>query len=502
MFNFLKRKEPEKEVRIVKEEPKPLRKGKIYISSDRGIFPFETLQKYKIEKSSKQLKALKAWQDEYGLIPRPYDPSAFLRLYSRQPILKSCIDVIAGDVSSTGYRLILRDEKKAESEEGKKALESERQVLENFLRHPNERDESLKSIIHNCIVDLNLIGDMAIEIVRNVGGKVAEIYHMATTNFYVHRDMEKFAQKRYDLKREIHWFVPFGSKDVIGLESGEEGDFDLDHRAGEAIFKKLYSPESATYGLPPLLSAVGSILTLISCEEYNRSLFENMGIPQYAVMLEGDFTESDVKRMADHLSLECRGASSAHRTVVFEVPAQGKITFEKLNVEAREGSFRLYIGTLRQDVLAVYHCPPYKTGIYEAGRLGGNLGQAGLRNYIDSTIEPLETMVENIFNDQILPGILGREVSFRFELENVDTGDVAERVEMYVKLFGCGALTPNQLIEKLGLGASYPEGDRYFVQSAYTEIGAVDYEKSDREFFKGIKEITDLRKDIKKIRES
>jgi hypothetical protein len=73
---------------------------------------------------------------------------------------------------------------------------------------------------------------------------------------------------------------------------------------------------------------------------------------------------------------------------------------------------------------------------------------------------------------------------------------------MYVKLFGCGAFTPNQLIERLGLGAAYPEGDRYFVSSTYVEIGAADYEKADREFFKGIKEITDLRKDIKKIREN
>ncbi|GAJ00669.1 unnamed protein product, partial [marine sediment metagenome] len=82
------------------------------------------------------------------------------------------------------------------------------------------------------------------------------------------------------------------------------------------------------------------------------------------------------------------------------------------------------------------------------------------------------------------------------------TGDLSQRVDMYVKLFGCGAFTPNQLIERLGLGAAYPEGDRYFVLSSYVEIGAAALEKEDKEFFKGIKEITDLSKEIKKIRES
>ncbi|GAJ18774.1 unnamed protein product, partial [marine sediment metagenome] len=102
--------------------------------------------------------------------------------------------------------------------------------------------------------------------------------------------------------------------------------------------------------------------------------------------------------------------------------------------------------------MGTMHVPPYKVGIFEAGKLGGNLGEAALRNYITSTVEPLETLVEDIFNNKILPAVLGKETSFRFELENVDTGDLAEKVDMYVKLFGCGAFTPNQLIEKLSLG--------------------------------------------------
>jgi len=40
------------------------------------------------------------------------------------------------------------------------------------------------------------------------------------------------------------------------------------------------------------------------------------------------------------------------------------------------------------------------------------------------------------------------------------------------------------------------------VSSNYVEIGAAEYEKADKEFFKGVKKLTDLRKEIKKIREN
>jgi len=211
------------------------------------------------------------------------------------------------------------------------------------------------------------------------------------------------------------------------------------------------------------------VVTLITIEEFNSSWFFNRGIPSFLVTLEGTYDEGASKKISNFLSTECKGPQNEGKTLVLELPDGGKATFEPVGGEkAKEASYRLYISNLRQDVCGTMHCPGYKVGIFETGKLGGNLGEAALRNYITSTIEPQE----------------------------------AEKVDMYVKLFGCGAFTPNQLIERLGLGAAYPEGDRYFVSSTYVEIGAADYEKADREFFKGIKEITDLRKDIKKIREN
>ncbi|MBA7603816.1 hypothetical protein ES703_10934 [subsurface metagenome] len=499
---FGRKKEPGK---IIKEEKDPIEKrvGKVFVGSTAGkLFPFAPWRekKEKFEKSSKQLAEERKWQDVEGLVSRPYDPSSLTRLISRQPTLASCISVIAQDVSSTGYNLIAKSKEEVEDKEGKKALEDERRFLNGFLQEPNP-DDSLKEVISNFIEDYNGFGYAAFECVRNGKGDLVEIYPVKASSLWVHRSREKYCQRvQWDKKA---WFKKFGLEKDFSVKTGKAGKGFTDaEKANELIFKKRYG-SSGFYGDPPWLSAIGAVTTLVTIEEFNSSWFFNRGIPSYLVTLEGTYDEGVSKIISKFLSTECKGPQNEGKTLVLELPEGGKATFEPVGGEkAKEASYRLYISNLRQDVCGTMHCPGYKVGIFETGKLGGNLGEAALRNYITSTIEPQESLIESIFNNKILPAVLGKEPSFRFELENVDTGDLAEKVDMYVKLFGCGAFTPNQLIERLGLGAVYPEGDRYFVSSNYVEIGAAEYEKADKEFFKGVKKLTDLRKEIKKIREN
>jgi len=499
VLNFFRRRESEK---IVKEEKEPIEKkvGKVFVGTTAGeLFPFAPWKEKKkdFKKSSKQLVEERKWAEVEGLVARPYDPSSLIRLVSRQPTLASCISVIAQDVSSTGYNLIAKSKEEVEDKEGKKALEEERRSLNDFLQHPNP-DDSLKEVISNFIEDYNTYGYAGLECVRNGKGDLAEIYSVRASTLWVHRSKEKYCQRvEWDKKA---WFKRFGVEKDFSVKDGKEGkDFTDEERANELIFKKRYG-SSGFYGDPPWLSCIGAVVTLVTIEEFNSSWFFNRGIPSYLVTLEGTYDEGVSKKVSDFLSTECKGPDNAGKTMVLELPDGGKATFEPVGGErAKEASYRLYISNLRQDVMGTMHVPPYKVGIFEAGKLGGNLGEAALRNYIDSTVEPQESLVEDVFNNKILPAVLGnKEPSFRFELENVDRGDLVQRVDVYEKLFGCGGLTPNQLIEKLGLGETFPGGDEHYVSSSYISIGETQFEKEDREFFKGIKELEDLRKDIKK----
>ena len=51
------------------------------------------------------------------------------------------------------------------------------------------------------------------------------------------------------------------------------------------------------------------------------------------------------------------------------------------------------------------------------------------------------------------------------------TRDIDAEVDRYVKLVGIAVLTPNQVINLLGMGEEYPDGDKHYILSTLTEVG-------------------------------
>ncbi|MBA7585525.1 hypothetical protein ES708_27509 [subsurface metagenome] len=84
--------------------------------------------------------------------------------------------------------------------------------------------------------------------------------------------------------------MPFGSKKIknVNAKTGEEGSYDLKHRANEMIYIKESNLESDYYGVPGWMSSTGSILTWISSQEYNLSYFQSCGIPDYVIILSSE----------------------------------------------------------------------------------------------------------------------------------------------------------------------------------------------------------------------
>ncbi|MBA7588781.1 hypothetical protein ES708_30849 [subsurface metagenome] len=261
-----------------------INKGSVYISTDRGlIFPFRQLEKFKIEKSSKQIKETKAFLSKNQLVTRPYSPYNFIKLISRMPLLSAGIKIVAEDVSSDGWSLIKKGEKDAPEE---------KKILEDFLNKPNsDPTVSLKDIIKFLVISRLSLGDSALEVVRTVGGRICEIHTLNPKNIYLTKKDEngerKYCQKLFT---DQAWFVPFKSKKLknINAKTGEEGSYDLKNRANEIIYSRESNLESDYYGVPGWMSSTGSILTWISSQEYNLSFFENSGIPDYVIILSSE----------------------------------------------------------------------------------------------------------------------------------------------------------------------------------------------------------------------
>lgn len=447
---------------------KKIQKGKIFVHTSRGVFPYEILRKAEVESTSKQIRGIQDWMAENKLIPPPYPTKALLTLYESNPIFWRCVNQLASDVAGLGWNLQLREDTKESAVELKR--------LKEFLARPNPED-SFRSILKQLLIDWGIIGWFGIEVARNNKGDIGEIYHVPAHTLKVHKLKKKYAQVRNNKKV---WFKRFGeAKDISAKDGKQRAGLGKD-KANEMIFYKNYYPKSDFYGAPNIISAVGAVVGLIGLRDYNLAFFENYGIPAGLIVLEGEWETGSDKKVRDFLNKELKGSDNAHRTMVVTQPDKCKFNYQKLGVEVKEASFRLYEQQRRDDILIAYSMPPERIGIRIVGKLGGNVAKEATQTYVQGVVEPLQLDLEDIINKKLLHS----EV-YELKFKNIDLRDHDALVTRLVSEVGSGMKMPNEARNELGL-KPYPEGDKFYVASTLVPAGEPEPEgklsKEEKEF--------------------
>jgi len=458
--------------------------GSIYIYTSKGLFPFSVLKQAERKKKkaeSKQLKAEEAWLSQNDLVPFPFEASKLLELKDNCAYFDASVKQIANDVIGQGWKLELR--------EGKKESKKEKDKILAFIEESGgDRDETFSETLSRAIIDWGFIGWWAWEISRAKEGKekgeVNGMWHVPAQTLYVHKSKEKYCQKRG--QREV-WFKRFGSEKEINSIDGKEiseeqlkqlkgtSDQKFDP-ANEIIFYKNYYPQSEYYGAPNVLSSIGAVMGLIGVRDYNLSFFENYGIPAALIILKGRWSKDTAKQISDFIDVELKGSEQAHKTFCIHPPKDGEFEYVKLGIEVKEGSFKLYQKSLRDEILLDYKMPPYRIGVAEVGSLGGSTATESTKIYAQGVVAPLEEVVERIITKKIFQEGLKAE-SYIFDLNEIDLRDLdaeAKRDQLY---FGMGALTSNQILARQGK-KPYLEGNQYHISSTLIPVGEEPMEKT------------------------
>jgi PBSX family phage portal protein len=311
-------------------------------------------------------------------------------------------------------------------------------------------------------MDYEAIGNLGLEVVRKDKIPVA-LYHIpfhtmrvcTDNNTYVQiRGTKKIRFRRFNTEEKIYkaWVETIGEvKDIP--DSGHE-----------IIHILNYHPCSSFYGVPDIISALGSLLGQIEARDYNLRFFENNAVPDYAIVIEGgEFTPESKKTIKAYFENELKG--STHRTLVLPVDEGVKVTFEKLTVEVRDSSFRLYRADNRDEIIRAHGIPPRRVGIAEAGGLGGT-GEAKWQaeNYKTSIVRPSQEILEYRINDFLIQGGFGIS-DWILQFSQIDLTDELEDArinEIYVK---AGVKSVNQVRGELGYDP-IPGGEEPWVQTA------------------------------------
>jgi hypothetical protein len=474
-----KDRDVKKNVREAIEEYDGWAEGSVHVVTSKGVFPFsvlkaETQKKQKVE--SKQIKLMDKWIGENGLVPYPFAAGNLLRLKDNCGYFDASVKQIAKDVVGQGFKIELID--------GKKENEKEKDKILNFIENSGgDRDETFLETLERGIIDWGFIGWWGWEVSRDDKKEVNGMWHVPAQTFFIHKDREKFAQKRDD---RTMWFKKYGVEGDISAETGEditveqaaaakEDETKIIEKAHELIYYINYYTDSDYYGAPNILSSVGAVLGFIGARDFNLAFFENYGIPAALIILKGRWDKETAKKISDFIDVELKGADQSHKTMCIHPHKDSEFEYIQLGVDVKEGSFKIYQKMVRDEILMEYKMPPYKLNIAEVGSLGGTTAPELNKNYAQSVIVPLEKVVERIITKDIFQKGLNVH-SYRFDLNEIDTRDLDAIVERDVKLFGIGARTSNQILNRLGI-KPYPEGDRYYVSTTFVEVGEDTIEK-------------------------
>ena len=317
-----------------------------------------------------------------------------------------------------------------------------RQEVVEFFEHLFD-GRGFNEGLENIWTDYEALGNAYVEIIQDKRGEIpAQIDHVPSTEMWIRLDFLGFVQMKNGLFSHFRrWGV-----DPKKFSALQESDplSDKNYEAGKITWMwhfTQYFPWSLYYGIPSIMPAWNRMALTVLETEYNLAFFGNNAIPDYAVILEGDWEDDAETKIRDYFKRNLKG--QAHKTLCMKTPEGAKITFEKLTGDnAKEGSFRLLRVDCRDEVLHAHGVPGQKIGISQPGRLGNGSNEQNTE-YKNSIVVPGRKKLGALLNRLLKAAFENTKLVFEFE--PYDTDDVAQNATVDQAYLTTQVLTPAQV---------------------------------------------------------
>jgi PBSX family phage portal protein len=435
--------------------------------TDRGVIVTEeVLKQYQVDSKTKQLEDVD-WKTSDVMAP-PYDLMKLMDWMNINIVHSSCVRTKVQDTVGIGYYLEQTDDKQnLDTPEGN----TEYKALTDFFNHVNSKNEDILHVLKKVMLDYEGCGNGYLEVSRDAKNVINGLYHVNATTLRWSKEKDRLLQK---VGNNSVWFKVYGEERILNRFTGkweEQGLPDIDKIANEIIPVRQYSWLSSCYGVPEWLPALFSMYADKMEREYNIDFFVNFGVPAYALIVEGQGLSPEVTEEVEKFFATTLKGSN-HKMLTLSTPVGTTIKFERLSVEQKEASFRVYKKDNRDDVLTAHHVPPYRAAMVEQGSLGGNVAKETDSIYLDSVINPRQRDFTWVLNELIIRR--GFEIQdWQFVFEDINVSNSSEEATINNSYIEHGVLSPNEVRQSLGR-EPYEGGDVYYVSSGLVPVGGDD----------------------------
>jgi len=409
--------------------------------------------------ASKEINPGKVFHNGYGMfdvITPPWNLYELANYYDTSFANHAAIDAKVANTVGLGYdfhiseRTMLRMENVMDDDQKLRArnrIERAKIELRDWLESLNS-DDSFTHIMQKITTDLEATGNGYLEVGRTTAGEIGYIGHIPSTTMRVRRLRDGFVQI---IGQKVVYFRNFGAKNVNPVTG--------DPRPNEIIHFKAYSPLNTFYGVPDIMSAIGSLHGDQLASQYNIDYFANKATPRYIVTLKGAKLSPDAEdKLFRFLQTNLKGQS--HRTLYIPLPGdndQTKVEFKMEPIEngVQEASFKEYRKQNRDDILIAHQVPLSKIGGGDSSAIAAALAQD--RTFKEQVSRPAQRNIEKMVNKIVREKTDILEFKFN-ELTLTDEITQSQILERYVKT---QIMVPNEAREALGL-PQRPDGDEPF----------------------------------------
>jgi PBSX family phage portal protein len=446
---------------------------------------------------------------EGGLVAPPYDLNALSQMLETNALHARAVRQKGADILGRG--IVLRG-RELEGDAQSSAEEEDRfGTFVESIEDDDRGDGSFKERLEWAHQDYESVGWAVVEISRNNAGLIDGLWHVPGHTVRAHKDGRRFAQTKAG---KLVWFKRFGLDGDVDRKLGGWSDrpiADPDVRGNELVVIRNYTPRSSYYGLPDHVPALAALAGWRAQAEFNVRFFDNHAVPSYAVIIEGATLTPELEELITSHFKELKG--QPHKTLVLPVPgahgddaSKPSVRFERLSVDVKDASFRMYKQDNALEICIAHGMPPYRIGWPIVGSLGGATAEEMTQIYNDAVVQPRQETWEQRLNRAIL-GKHGLDISTwllkaaELDMRN-EMRDIARAKDLYL----LGVANPNDNARYFGFDQREdPGGNQYipvplapgaFASAApATGIPVLD-EQIAKRWVEEVVELTDLRRRI------
>lgn len=329
---------------------------------------------------------------EHALLEPPYSFTRLYTIYEESDVLQSCVEAMQQNVDGFGYKLQFLGDDMKEKESPEAQTEFHR--IKDFMDHANE-NESWMLVRKKMREDLEVLGNSAVELVRNLRGELTLAYHAPFKNLRISaktgraitvpcqipRDgkiaiirVKKYFRKYCQISsngKRMRWFKEFGDPRVMDAVTGDYVTTKPRLVASEIWHHRLFFGGMA-YGMPRWVGAVLQVMGRRSAQFVNYDLFENQGIPPMAILVSGGVLTDESLEEIEEIIRSIRGVSQWNRIMILESNVEGvgledkgnaKLELKNLAEYRKEDQmFNKYLTTTERDTRHRFRLPPLYVG--------------------------------------------------------------------------------------------------------------------------------------------